>query len=66
MLYEIRYGIPERYKSVVTSDFEQALRIYDKAKGFATNHNITWVIALWEKDWRLIKSVTVNPTAIIH
>ena len=59
-MFEIRYGMPERYKSITTGDYEQALRMYDKIKRFAEEHNLTWIIALWDKDWRLMKSVTTN------
>ena len=63
--YEIRYGIPHQFKSVHTDDFEQALRIYDKAKKFAENHNLTWIIALWNNGW-LEKSETVNGNEVTY
>ena len=65
MTYELRYGRPVNYKTVKTADFEQVLRMYDKAKVFAEKHNLTWVIALWDSDGWLVKSHTVNPTGIV-
>lgn len=66
-MYEIRYGSPTRDKIVKTDDYEQANRIYDKAKRFAENHRLVWTVALWDilkrGKW-LIKSETVNGTIV--
>lgn len=68
-MYELDYGKPHGYKAVKISDFDQALRMFAKAKAFAISHNLTWTVSLWEKcnngkRW-LIKSETLNPTSII-
>ena len=63
--YEIRYGTPHNFKTVITDDDEQAHRIYDKAKRFAENHGLTWIIALWCRGW-LEKSETVNGEIVTY
>lgn len=62
---EIRYGTPNRFKTVHTDDYEQALRIYDKVKRFAENHNLTWIIALWNRGW-LEKTETINGNTVTY
>ena len=63
--YEVRYGTPHNFKTVQTDDYEQALRIYGKAKKFAENHGLTWIIALWGCGW-LEKSETVNGEVVTY
>lgn len=63
--YEVRYGTPNNFKAVQTNDYEQALRIYGKAKQFAENHRFTWIIALWWCGW-LEKSETVNGEIVTY
>ena len=70
--YEVRYGDPDkvRYgnpgiKVIKELTLESALRIYNRIKGFAEKHGLTWTIALWDSDGWLTKSDTINPTGII-
>lgn len=64
-VYELRYGTPHNYKAILIDDFEQALSLYDKVKRFAENHNLTWIIALWDGGW-LVKSETVNGEVVTY
>lgn len=68
--YEIRYGLFDTFKTFVTEDYEQALRVYEKYKIFAEIHELTWVVSLYEKlennKYWLIKSETINPTKEIR
>lgn len=58
--YEVRYGTPERFKIVKTESLEQAEGMFDTARRFAENHNLSWTVALWN-DGYLEKSIEVNP-----
>lgn len=63
--YEIvREDIKGNVKSVTTDDYEQALRIYEKCKHFAKQHEITLIVSLYGNGM-LYESDTVNPTRII-
>ena len=53
---EVRYGTPMRYKTVHFSDYDVAKNFYEKAKRFATNHNLNWTIALFREDGWLVMS----------
>ena len=63
--HEVRYGTPHNFKTVKTDDFEQALRIYNKAKRFAENHGLTWIVARWDRGW-LVKSETINGEVVTY
>ncbi|MCQ2113308.1 MAG: hypothetical protein MJY95_08225 [Bacteroidaceae bacterium] len=57
--FELRYGTPTYYKTIHTNDFDQAYRMFSKAKKFADSHRLTWTISLWQGGW-LIKSITTK------
>lgn len=68
--YEIRYGRYDIYKPIITTDFGQALRMYDKCISFAINHRLTWTVSIFEKleggRYWLIKSETVNGETVTY
>lgn len=52
-MYEVRYGTPERWRSLKTNNEVQAWLFFDRCVKFAESHNLKWSIALWEQGWKV-------------
>ena len=52
-MYEVRYGTPERWRSLKTNNEVQAWLFFDHCVKFAESHNLKWSIALWEQGWKV-------------
>ena len=60
MTYEIRIMTAAgHFKTIKTSDFSQACRIYQKYQRFANQRGIYLKIALWCNGW-LLESATIH------
>ena len=52
-MWEVRYGTPNRWKTLKTDNEEQAWSFFNRCVKYAESHNLTWSIALWERGWKV-------------